>query len=92
MPDSLPWPPYSPNFSPIHASYWSQAMAQVIRCKPSTISDFKTVVEDFAVNMSEEEVRKMVPNTKRKPELCRDYFGGQFEHLLKKHKCLRIRY
>ena len=49
------WPPYSPDLSPLDFSFWSQAMVDVIRCEPSTISELKTVVEDFAVNMSEEE-------------------------------------
>ena len=59
-------------------------MAHVIRHEPSTIAELKTVIEDFAVNMSEEEVWKMVRNTKRKAELCRDNFGGHLKHLLKK--------
>ena len=41
-------------------------MAHVIRCEPSTIAELKTVVEDFAVNMSEEDVLKMVRNTKKR--------------------------
>ena len=40
-------------------------MTHVIRCEPSTIADLKTVVEDFAVNMSKEEVRKVVRNKKK---------------------------
>ena len=59
-------------------------MAHVIRCDPSTIAELKTVVEAFAVNMSEEEVWKIVCTTKKRAELCRDNFGEHFEHMLKK--------
>ena len=68
-------------------------MAHVIKCEPSTIAELKTVVEDFAVKLSEEEVRKMVRNMKKRAELCRDNFRGHFEHLSKKkHECPSISY
>ena len=54
-------------------------MAHVIRCEPPTIAELNTIVKDFLVNMSEEEVRMMVRNTKKKAELCRDNFGEHFE-------------
>ena len=57
-------------------------MAHDTRCESSTIARLKTVVEGFAVNMSEDEVRKMTI-----AELCRESFRERFEHLLnKKHK------
>ena len=59
-------------------------MSHVVRLEPSTVAELKTVVEDFVVNMSEEEVWKMVRNTKKRAELCGDNFGGHFQHLLKK--------
>ena len=78
------WPPYSPELSPLDFSFWSQAMAHIIRCEPCSLSELKTIVEDFADNMSEEDIRKMVRHTKKRAELCRDHFGGHFEHMLKK--------
>ena len=60
-------------------------MAHVLRCETSAIAELRTVVEDLAVNMCEEKVRKMVRNTKKRTELCRDDFGEHFEHLLKKN-------
>ena len=59
-------------------------MDHVLRCDPSNIAELKTVVEDLAVNMSEEEVRQMVRNTKERAELHRDNFGGRIEHLFYK--------
>ena len=78
------WPPYSPDLSPLDFSFWSQAMAHIIRCEPSTLTELKNIVEDFAADMREEDIRKMVQHTKKRAELCKDNFGGHFEHLLKK--------
>ena len=60
-------------------------MANAITCEPSTIAELKTVVEDFAVNLSEEEVPKMARNTKKRAKLCRDNYGRSFEYMLKKY-------
>ena len=49
-------------------------MAHVIRCEQSTIADLKTVLKDFSVNMGKKEFRKMVRNTKKREELCRENF------------------
>lgn len=78
------WPPFSPDLSPLDFSPWSQAMAHIIRCEPYSLSELKTIVEDFADNMSEEDIRKMVRYTKKRAKLCRDHFGGHFKHMLKK--------
>ena len=34
-------------------------MAHLLRCQPSTLEQLKGIVEDFAVNMSEDDVRKI---------------------------------
>jgi hypothetical protein len=57
------WPPYSPDLSPVDFSFWSLAMAEVTRVKPKTLDDLKDVVEDFAMNMGDELVRKICRNT-----------------------------
>ena len=53
------WPPYSPDLSPLDFSFWSQAMAHVVRCEPSTLEQLKQVVEDFATNFDPEKARAM---------------------------------
>ena len=57
-------------------------MAHINRCEPSTLTDLKSIVEDFAADMREEDIQKMVRHTKKKSELCKDNFGAHFEHLL----------
>ena len=54
-------------------------MAHAIRCEPSSTAELKTVVEDVAVSMSEEDGAQY-----KRAELCRDNFRGHFENLLKK--------
>ena len=31
------WPPYSLDLNPLDFSFWSQAMAHVVRCQPTTL-------------------------------------------------------
>ena len=76
------WPPYSPDLSPLDFSFWSQAMAHLLRCKPSTIEQLKSIEEDFAINMEEDDVRKMTRHGRRRAELCVQQAGGHFQHLL----------
>ena len=76
------WPPYSPDLSPLDFSFWSLAMSEVTRTKPESLTALKEVVEDFALNMDEELVRKICRNVKRGLNCGRLKRGGNFEHLL----------
>ena len=53
------WSPYSPDLNPLDFSFWSQAMAHVVRCEPPTLQELKEVVEDFAINFNPEKARAM---------------------------------
>ena len=66
-------------------------MVHAIRCEPLTLTELKTVVDDFAVNISEKDIRKRVRHAKNRAGLRRDQVGGYFEYLLNKRKCLRIK-
>ena len=76
------WLPYSPDLSPLDFSFWSLAMSEVTRTKPESLTALKEVVEDFALNMDKELVRKICRNVKKRAELCVAQKGGHFEHLL----------
>jgi hypothetical protein len=80
------WPPYSPDLSPLDFSFWSQAMAHVIRVEPRTIIDLKMCVEDFANNFDPEKQRSMARHTRYRAELYVSVGGSHFEHLVKKKK------
>ena len=72
------WPPYSPDLSPLDFSFQSQAMAHMLRCQPLTLKQLKGIIEDFAVNMDEDDVRKMTAHGRRRAELCVQQAGGHF--------------
>ena len=57
-------------------------MAHVVRCEPQTITQLKTVVEDFTQNMDEASLRKVARHLRRRAELCQSVRGGHFKHLL----------
>ena len=78
------WPPYSPDLNPLDFSFWSQAMAHVVRCQPITLEDLKAVVNDFATNFDPEKARSMARHARYRWELCRRQKGGHFEDLLRK--------
>ena len=77
------WPPYSPDLNPLDFSFWSQAMAHVLRCKPDTLENLKSVVEDFALNFDPQKALKMARNVRYRAELCRSQGGGHFEDLIR---------
>ena len=77
------WLPYSPDLNPLDFSFWSQAMAHVVRCEPSTLQELKEVVEDFAINFDPEKAKSMARHTRRRAQLCVQQAGGHFEHLVK---------
>ena len=76
------WPPYSPDLTCLDFSFWPQAQDEVVRRQPQTLSQLKDVVEDFARNISEDQLRRMARHTRRRAELCCAERGGHFEHLL----------
>lgn len=76
------WPPYSPDLTCLGFSFWPQAQDEVVRRKPQTLDQLKNVVEDFAQNISEDQLRRMARHTRRQAELSCAEKGGYFEHLL----------
>ena len=65
-------------------SYWGQAQAYVYKHKPKTITELKRVVEEFNSSLTEDDIRKMLQNMRKRAELCLQVEGKHFEHLLKK--------
>ena len=74
--------PYSPDLAPMDVRFWPASISEVIRCQPQTVDELKSVVEDWAANISEDELRKMAHNIKKRAQYCINANGGHFEHLL----------
>ena len=62
----IPWPPYSPDLSPLDFFLWGWAESQVRRIKPTTIDAFKTAVEDVIGSVPEEFVRSAAANVRKR--------------------------
>ena len=78
----IEWPAHSPDLNPLDYTFWGQAMAEVFKAKPETISDLKIVVENYFNSLTPEFVKKCVANIRKRAELCIMAEGGHFEHLM----------
>ena len=55
-------------------------LAKLLAKQPKTLKEIVKIVEDFAQNMSYEQVRKMVENVLKRAELFLKEKGSHFEH------------
>ena len=76
------WPPYSPDLSPLDFSFWNEVNMKLRKKKLQTIAALKRNVEEIAAQMSEDQVRSMARNTRKRATLCARELGGHFEHLM----------
>ena len=64
------WPANSPDLSPMDFSFWSQASNHLKKIKPATLEEIKLAVEEFAVNLDENAVRKICRHTRKRDLAC----------------------
>ena len=76
-------PPYFPDLNVLDYFFWSFAMAQVRRVKPSDIDELKATVEEVARSIPVEMVSDAVWNLRKRCGACEDASGGHFESFLK---------
>ena len=81
-----PWPPYSPDLSPLDYWFWGACLAEIRRVKPATLELLVDTVEQFAASLSPADVRKAVRDIRKRAAACLQENGGHFEHILKKYK------
>ena len=77
---NIPWPP---DLNVLDHFFWSFAMAQVRRVKPSDIDELKATVEEVARSIPVEMVRDAARNLRKRCRACEDASGGHFESFLK---------
>ena len=65
-----------------HHWFWSQCTQYVNKEKPKNICDLRRRVNEFAENIDEEALRKMVRHNRERAALCIDSLGGHFVQLL----------
>ena len=78
----IAWPAHSPDLNPLDYSFWGQAMAEVYKRQPETIAELCEIVENFASSLSEDQVRKMVSNVRKRAEKCVEVNDDHFEHIM----------
>ena len=78
----IAWPAHSPDLNPLDYSFWGQSMAEVWKQQPESIEQLCEIVENFASNMSEDQVRKMVSNVRKRAQKCVEVNGDHFEHIM----------
>ena len=76
------WPLKGPSLTCLDFSFWPQAQEEVVRQMPQTLSQLKSIVEDFARSIREEQLRRTARHTRRRAELFRAERGDHVEHLL----------
>ena len=81
-----PWPPGSPDLSPLDYWFWSMCLAELRRCPPSSMEELREIVTAYALSLSPEEISKAVNHLRVRAEVCIGENGDNFEHLLKKHR------
>ena len=72
-----PWPPRSPDLSPLDCWFWAVALAELRRHPPATLQQLQATVERFAANMDPDDVRRAVRHLRRRVETC---VGGTVEN------------
>ena len=77
-------PIHSPALNPLDFSFWGQCESQIHEDwdDPDT-REVIAKVNEIIENFSEQSVRKMTQNIRKRARLCLQENGGLFEHLLK---------
>ena len=72
--------------------FWPASISEVIKCQPQTVDELKSVVEDWAANIREDELHKMAHNIKKRAQYCINadggHFGIYFEQIF--HKLIKV--
>jgi AraC-like DNA-binding protein len=77
---SKEWPPYSPDLNPMDYSVWSILEARACATSHRSLDALKATLTREWDKISEEEVRKIVENFRKRLSLCIKAKGGYFEN------------
>ena len=76
------WSPSGTYLTCLDFCFWPQAQEEVVCQGPQTLSQLKSIVEDFVRSISEEQFRWMARHSRRRTDLCCSERGGHSNHLL----------
>lgn len=78
-----PWPPRSPDLTPLDYWFWGFIKARVYHCsQPSTLAELRQRIEEAIESVTPEELKRAVDNLLVRAELVLQERGGIFSHLM----------
>lgn len=75
----FPWPPRSPDLSPLDYFLWGYVKDHVFRSKPASLDELKKEVREVIASINSEMLGKVIANFGRRIEKCIAADGGHFE-------------
>jgi hypothetical protein len=79
----LPWPPRSPDLTPLDYFLWGYVKGQVYKSpRPQTVQELRDRIEIAIKNVTPIMLQKTWENLNKRLNLCVDVEGGHFENLL----------
>ena len=80
---SLPWPPRSPDLTPMDFFLWGYVKEQLFRHhKPTTYDELKAAVREVFQSIPTDMLQRACRSVKKRIQLLQQENGGHFEHLL----------
>jgi hypothetical protein len=78
----IPYPPRSPDLTPLDFYLWGHVKEMVYKENPQTINQLKSAITCTIENINSEIPKRVFNNLKKRAQTCIDVQGRHFEHLL----------
>jgi hypothetical protein len=78
----IPYPPRSPDLTPLDYYLWGHMKEMVYKDNPQTIDELKTSITSAIQNINPEIPKRVFNNMNKRAQMCINAQGGHFEHLL----------
>lgn len=79
----IPWPPRSPDLTPLDFYLWGYVKSKVYATSSRDIIELQNKIFDVITNIDGRTLLKAIRNIKKRAEKCIEVNGDIFEHLLK---------
>lgn len=77
------WPPNSPDLNPLDFWFWGYSMSYVHRYQLSSLSELKSIVNEFAKEVDQDMVKRACGSARGRFEKMKAANGSHFEHIYK---------
>ena len=79
---SHPWPPHSPDLTPLDFFLWGYLKSKVYQGDPQNLTELKRAIKKEVRGISRETCAKVLREVGKRAQLCHSRKGGLFEHAL----------